>query len=289
MHKRILILVILAWLNSFFSFSQAPVIPQPGIKSNSTVKKNQVTGILGAFPPEVNLLYDQLLEKKDHIIQHIRFTEGILNGRKIILAQTGIGKVNAAITTTLLLEHFNPAEIIFTGIAGAVDPSLMPGDIVIGTSVAHHDYGTVTPDSMMRRATRNPFSMQENPVYFPCDSLLINIAWMASKNLQLKQIPGSHSPKIIKGNIVTGDVFVASSTATIDLYQKMNASATEMEGASVGQVCWQQEVPFIVIRSMSDRAGNNASAEVKNFYEIAAYNSAQLVMGIVKTLNNQKK
>jgi adenosylhomocysteine nucleosidase len=289
MHKRIFILTAVLHVGIITLLAQAPVVTGTTIKKDSIRKYNPVTGILGAFPPEVSLLYDQLLEKKEHIIQHIRFTEGILNGRKVILAQTGIGKVNAAITTTLLLEHFKPGEVIFTGIAGAVDPTLSPGDIVIGTNVAHHDYGTLTPDSMLRRPTRNPFTMQENPVYFPCDSQLINTASIASKNLQLQQIGGTdgkHSPHIIKGKIVTGDVFVASSTATTALFKKMQAAATEMEGAAVGQVCWQEQVPFIVIRSMSDRAGNNASAEVKNFYEVAAYNSAQLVMAIMKILKN---
>ena len=224
MYKRILILVTIFQVGIFTLFAQAPIVTGANIKKDSLRKYNPVTGILGAFPPEVSLLYDQLLEKKEHIFQHIRFTEGILNGRKVILAQTGIGKVNAAITTTLLLEHFNPGEVIFTGIAGAVDPTLSPGDIVIGTNVAHHDYGTITPDSMMRRSTRNPFTMQENPVFFPCDSQLISTALIASKNLQLQQIgdaEGKHSPHIIKGIIVTGDVFVASSIATTALYKKI--------------------------------------------------------------------
>src|SRR5260370_39172566 len=101
--------------------------------------------------------------------------------------------------------------------------------------------------------------MQENPIYFPCDHRLLQLADMAAKTITFEKMSGSNaSPKIVAGVIVTGDVFVSSQAATQKLHQQMNAEATEMEGAAVGQVCWQQQVPFIVIRSMSDNAGNNA-------------------------------
>src|SRR2546430_683031 len=90
----------------------------------------QVTGILGAFGDETALVLTQVQQKKEVVIQQIRFTQGLLRGRPVVVALSGIGKVNAAITTTLMLEHFQPSEIIFTGIAGAVDPALSPGDLV---------------------------------------------------------------------------------------------------------------------------------------------------------------
>src|SRR5947209_253068 len=108
-----------------------------------------VTGLLGAFPPEVALLQQKMLNKKDTFIQRLRFTTGLLNGRAVVLAQTGVGKVNAAITTTLMIEHFKLHEIIFSGIAGGIDNSLAPGDIVIATAVAYHDYGSVTDSGMV--------------------------------------------------------------------------------------------------------------------------------------------
>ena len=230
------------------------------------------------------MLKAQLQQPKDTVIQHIHFTEGILNGRKVVLAQTGIGKVNAAITTTLLLDHFQPQEVVFTGIAGGINPLLAPGDLVIGTQTAYHDYGTLTPDSMKRRATRNPFTMQENPEFFICDAVLVQRALAAGRDVLFEKIAGKTGdrlPQVIAGIIVTGDVFVASGAATQQLRNNMHADATEMEGAAVAQVCWQQQTPFIIIRSLSDDAGNNASALVRNFYAIAARNSASLVIALM--------
>jgi len=254
-------------------------------------KRTAVTGILGAFADETELLLAQVQQKKVVLIRQIRFTQGVLKGRPVVIAQSGIGKVNAAVTTMLMLEHFQPSEILFTGIAGAVAPDLSPGDLVIGTKVAYHDYGSLLPDSLQRRPTRNPATMQENPLYFPCDARLLQAAGAASKKITLEKMNSrgtSLSPKIVTGVIVTGDVFVSSAATTKKLHEQMNAVATEMEGAAVGQVCWQQGVPFIVIRAMSDNANNNAYSDVKTFYRVAARNSASLVITITEMLSGSK-
>jgi adenosylhomocysteine nucleosidase len=247
----------------------------------------QVTGILGAFGEETTLLLTQVRQKKEVVIQQIHFTEGILRGRHVVVALSGIGKVNAAITTTLMLEHFQPAEIIFTGIAGAVDPTLSPGDLVIGTEVGYHDYGALHPDSLEHWQTRNPITNAPNPLYFPCDTRLVQLAYTASLTTQLEKTAGqmdSILPRVIKGRIVTGDEFISSEKATTALYHSLHASATEMEGAAVAQACWQQHIPFVVIRSMSDKAGNNAHVDMQTFYHVAARNSANLVMNMVEKL-----
>ncbi len=287
--KKIARWMILYMLCCGILMAQAPVKPTAS-STNILKRTTQVTAVLGAFAEEVNILKAQVQQKKVSTIQGIQFIQGILNGRSVVIAQTGIGKVNAAITTTLMLDHFNPHELIFTGIAGGLNPDLSPGDIVIGTLTAHHDYGTITPDSMLIRPTRNPSSMIENPVYFKSDSMLISLADQAAANVALQSIPRYNSslkPKVIKGTIVTGDVFVSSVTATQMLRKRTNADATEMEGASVAQACWQQQVPFIVIRSLSDNAGDNAYDDVKKFYEVAARNSASLVVALLGILSKQ--
>ena len=260
------------------------VLTGNSLATQAQINKLPVTGILGAFGEEIKYLLTQVQQQKETVIQQVHFTEGILQGKKVVIAQTGIGKVNAAITTTLMLEHFQPRAIIFTGIAGGVNPVLQPGDLVIGTRVAYHDYGALVPDSMVRKPTRNPFTLSENPLYFPCDSALVANARIIGNSIPLEKIrrsTGEQAPRIITGTIVTGDVFVSSNKAAGDLVQQLQADATEMEGAAVAQVCWQQKTPFIVIRSMSDNANNNAHTDVAAFYQIAARNSAKFVMAIL--------
>ncbi|HTL10812.1 MAG TPA: 5'-methylthioadenosine/adenosylhomocysteine nucleosidase [Chitinophagaceae bacterium] len=287
MRRSFYLVFITALLSLHNGYGQAPIFTELKDSSQSPRQYRQLTAILGAFPPELALLQLQLKEAKDTVIAHIHFLEGKLNGRNVVVAQTGIGKVNAAIVTALLLDHFQPKEVVFTGIAGGINPMLMPGDLVIANRTAYHDYGTITPDSMLRRATRNPFTMQENPVFFTCDSQLVAAAVNAGQGLSLEKIAGKNgtrSPRIIAGTIVTGDVFVASRAATEQFRTQLQADATEMEGAAVAQACWQQRVPFIIIRSLSDDAGNNASTDVRSFYEIAARNSAKLVMALMERL-----
>lgn len=250
-------------------------------------KAQDITGLLGAFPAEIVLLQDQMKNKKDTLIQHLHFISGILNGKAVVLAQTGIGKVNAAITTTLMIEHFKPGLIIFSGIAGGIDTMLSPGDIVIGTQVAYHDYGTLTDTGMAYGPTRNAVNGQLNPVSFLCDSNLVKKAITATSKLTLEKVnreEGAVMPLIKKGIIVTADVFVSGETVTRRLRNQLHAAATEMEGAAIAQTCYQQNIPFLIIRSLSDKANNKAKKDMMSFYEIAARNSAMLVMAIVQEL-----
>ncbi|MHA4741908.1 5'-methylthioadenosine/adenosylhomocysteine nucleosidase [Dyadobacter sp. MSC1_007] len=243
-----------------------------------------ITGILGAFPPELVLLESQMSNKKDTVISQVRFTKGLLRGRQVVLAQTGVGKVNAAITTILMIEHFKPREIVFSGIAGGIDPSLEPGDLVIGTKVTYHDFGQLDDEGMHYWATKNPFTQKENPASFQCDSALVLKAMQVSKNLNLAKVKrenGSFTPSVKKGIIVTGDVFVSSEKTTQRLLKDLGAAATEMEGAAIAQTCYQQNVPFLIIRSLSDKANQKAKADMDQFYDIAAHNAATLVMAVI--------
>jgi adenosylhomocysteine nucleosidase len=251
-----------------------------------STKAQDITGVLGAFPPELVLLQSKMENKKDTVIAKIRFTRGILSGRPVVLAQTGIGKVNAAIATSVMIEHFRPREIVFSGIAGGIDPGLFPGDIVIGTQVTYHDYGAIEEGGMLYRPTRNPYTMIENPVSFNCDSALVQKAMSVSSHLKFSKVKrenGSFLPARKKGVIVTGDVFVSSETATRRLRKDLQAAATEMEGAAIAQTCFQQGTPFLIIRSLSDNANTKAKDDMMSFYNIAAENAAILVMAVVGT------
>lgn len=257
----------------------------PGFAQPAKKAPGAVVAILGAFDEEVRLLQASVQGKKETTIGGIRFVSGTLNGRPVVVAETGIGKVNAAMTTTLALVQFRPAAVIFTGIAGGVNPALNPGDLVIAQSTAHHDYETVTFDRQPSRQTRNAATRQLNPAFFPADSALLRHAEAAAARVQLEPPqPGGARPRITTGIVVTGDQFISSAAKVAQLRTGFNADATEMEGAAVAQVCYQQGVPCLVIRSLSDRADENASNDMLNFYKTAARNSATLVMAILEKL-----
>ncbi|MHC4681090.1 MAG: 5'-methylthioadenosine/adenosylhomocysteine nucleosidase [Planctomycetota bacterium] len=256
-------------------------------KEKSELNSEQATAILGAFEREVTLLEDQVRERQEHEIEQIRFVTGRLNGRRVVVAWTGVGKVNAAMTATLLIEHFNPAQIIFTGIAGAVNPELRPGDIVIAEKTAHHDMGTVWPEGLFFKGVRSRLDGIENPIFFHADPKLVECAKEAAGRTTPKHIEttrGQRTPKIITGVVVTGDTFIASTEKCAELRKRLEADAVEMEGAAVAQICYQREIRHVVIRSISDNADEGAVLDKQMFYIPAAKNSADLVAEMVGLL-----
>jgi len=249
-----------------------------------------VTAILGAFQKELMMLDYEIKDRQVRRIEGMRFVSGELNGRRVVVAWTGVGKVNTAMTATLLIEHFRPEEVIFTGIAGAVNPELAPGDIVIAAETAHHDMGVFTADGFYYRAVRNPLDGWRNPVLLPADERLLKLAQKVAKQVKLETIKtsmGQRDPKIITGVVVTGDVFVASATKGAELRQQLKADAVEMEGAAVAQICYQRNIPHLVIRSISDKADETAREDSFRFQDIAASNSARLIIELIGLLGSK--
>ncbi|MBW8041365.1 MAG: 5'-methylthioadenosine/adenosylhomocysteine nucleosidase [Planctomycetes bacterium] len=250
----------------------------------------RTTAILGAFNKEIMMLEEQLADKHEQRIEGMRFVTGKLHGKSVVVAWTGIGKVNAAMTTTLLIEHFSPGEVIFSGIAGGVNPKLYPGDIVIAAETAHHDMGILGADGFYNRGVINPLDGFRNPVFLPADKRLLKLAEQAAEQVELEMIKttvGERSPRIIKGIVVTGDVFVASPEKGAELHEKLNADAVEMEGAAVAQICYQRQIPHLVVRSISDKADETARVDSMIFQEMAAKNSAALIAKITELLSSQ--
>ncbi len=243
--------------------------------------------VLGAFNQEVGLLEKMLADGESRKIEGIRFISGRCGGRPVVVAWTGVGKVNAAMTATLLIEHFRPAQVIFTGIAGAVDPNLEPGDIVIAKQTAHHDMGTYWSEGLEHGGVRNRLTGDTNPVFFPADPNLLAAAERAARGITLDPIArrtGQAPPQVITGTVVTGDSFVASREKCAELDEKLEADAVEMEGAAVAQLCYQRAIPCLVIRSIADRADESAVVDKQKFYTLAAENSARLVAAILESL-----
>jgi len=283
MRAGLCVIILLALLFVPVGVAIAGETPQP------TPSAPEVA-ILGAMTVEVEALEQQLTNRKEQTIRGIRFVTGVLHGRTVVLAKSGMGEVNAARTAILLVEHFQPARVLFTGIAGGVNPDLGPGDIVIGARTAYYDYGELTPKGFRSLPTIDPLTGKPNPLFFPADGALLAGAEKAGANLKLARVKtskGERMPRVVTGVIVTGNMFVASPTKSAELRKDFEADATEMEGAAVAQICCQQRVPCLILRSLSDDASAQAEADVRLFEKTAAQNSALLVTGIVARLESK--
>ncbi|GGW97817.1 5'-methylthioadenosine/adenosylhomocysteine nucleosidase [Alteromonas halophila] len=227
-------------------------------------------GILGAMEEEIALLQSSLENCTTTTWKHLTFFEGTLHGLDVVLVKCGIGKVAAALATTALIERFSPDAVVNTGSAGGFDTDLNIGDIVIAGKVMHHDVDL----THFGYALGQPAGMPES---FSCDMTLINAAEAATHS-----ISGIQSKR---GLVCTGDAFIGSDEAVAALKATFPAmSAVEMEGAAIGQVCHMLDVPFLVIRSLSDIAGKTSSLSFKEYLETAARHSAELVMGMIGAL-----
>jgi len=246
-----------------------------------------VTVVLGAFDAEVVAVESKVEGRREQTVMGVKFVLGRLGKRNVAVAQTGMGKVNAAMTTTIALMAFKPEQVVFSGIAGGISPELQPGDLVIGEKIVQHDYGFLGPDGFKNEATQRFDSKERNPMMVASDGKLIALAEDQAQKVTFERIQsrkGVRSPRVQKGVIATGDMFVANSAKKKELIEKFKADAVEMEGAAVAQVCHSQNAPFIIIRSISDNADEGADMDVKTFYQAAAENSARFVTAIVAAL-----
>lgn len=229
------------------------------------------------MPPELAPVESELANTREEYIHGIRFVTGKRGGRNVVIAKTGCGKVNAAMVTVLLIDHFRPSEVIYTGVAGGINPHLRPGDVLIGTKTSQHDRGTIDEYGFKR------FHIDE----LPADARLLRLAEAARKRVQLEKVEldeEEHSARIVQGVIVTGDAFIASSATRTELRKSLGADAVEMEGAAAAQVCARLGVPCLVVRSISDSADTTAWGDYRKYRDTAARNSAAVVLGILHEL-----
>ncbi|WP_409301828.1 5'-methylthioadenosine/S-adenosylhomocysteine nucleosidase [Peribacillus sp. SCS-155] len=226
--------------------------------------------IIGAMEEEVTILREQIAGLEQTTIAGCEFNTGRLNGIEVILLKSGIGKVNAAMSTAILLEKFNPDAIINTGSAGGYLSSLNVGDVVISTEARHHDvdvtifgyeYGQVP----------------QMPAAFAADEKLISIAKEAAE--QITDI------QVASGLIVTGDSFMNDPERVEFVRGKFsNLHAVEMEAAAIAQVAYQFKIPFVIIRSLSDIAGKESNVSFEQYLEKAAVNSSNLILKMIEKM-----
>jgi adenosylhomocysteine nucleosidase len=239
----------------------------------------QRIAIVGAMPEEIRLLLDRLEKPKQVKHGGVLFYLGKLKGKEVVILKSGIGKVNASYTSTVLFEKFKISHVIFTGVAGGLHPDSYPGDLVISEAVFHHDYARELENNYEVRATRNLENTQNNPLFFKSDSLLLGLAKKATRKISFSDV-NNRNPKVFVGNIATGDSFISNHAKAKWLYENFDALAVEMEGAALAQICFIKNVPFLIIRSCSDNANNQAHLDFQSFVKPAAENAIKLVLGI---------
>lgn len=229
-------------------------------------------GIIGAMHEEIVELKELMVNIKERKIRNLTFFEGELCGKEVVLTESGIGKVNAALSTTLLINEYKTEKIIFTGVAGAVNPEVNVTDIVIGTDLVESDMDVTAGGN---------YKLGEIPrmknSYFKPDSYLFDLAKSAAIKLFGEK-------KVFLGRIISRDEFVASEEKVKKLNEIFSADCVEMEGAAVAHVCEVLNIPFVVIRSISDKADNEAGMTFDEFVKIAAKNSKLIVEEILNSM-----
>lgn len=226
-------------------------------------------GIIGAMTEEIELLHQNVQNIKEKQLASVTYYEGSLHGVEVVYCKSGVGKVNAAMCTQVLLS-FDVDCVLFTGVAGALDPSLNVGDIVISSSAMQHDID-VSPLGFAKGII--PFQDISD---FPADESLIKLAKSAGDAL----FPNS----TLVGRVVSGDQFIASVDKVKELYEQFGGVCAEMEGAAVAQVCAANDIPFLIIRSMSDKADGSADVTYAEFVVTAANHSYAMIDKIVSTI-----
>lgn len=227
--------------------------------------------IIGAMEEEVTILRDKMENKQFTTIANCEFIEGTLNQVAVVLVRSGIGKVNAAMATTLLLENYHPDYVLNTGSAGGFATDLEVGSVVISDEVVHHDVNVTAFGYQLGQ-------VPQMPPTFSSDETLVRYAKEAVDEI------GEHTAGT--GLIASSDTFMSDPEHVArvrTLFPEMIAA--EMEAAAVAQVCYQFEKPFVVIRALSDIAGKEAPMSFDEFLPIAAKHSSEIVLRVISKLS----
>ncbi len=224
--------------------------------------------IMGAMPEEIEPLLAKLDNVQEVVYAANKYYEGSYNGQDVVVAYSKIGKVFATLTATILIEKFDCDTLLFSGVAGAISDDLKVGDLIIADGLSQHDLDIT--------AFGHPHGyVPEGEVCIPTDVTLRNIAKNVAKEKGL----------ILKeGVIATGDQFVANTERKEWIGDTFKADALEMEGAAVGVVCSSLNVPFFILRAISDSADMDAGFDFDAFLESSAKISADFILSMVDAI-----
>ncbi|MEK3964086.1 5'-methylthioadenosine/adenosylhomocysteine nucleosidase [Paenibacillus sp. FSL H7-0323] len=223
---------------------------------------SEVIGLIGAMDEEIKLLLEGMEDKRTKVKAGIQYYLGNILGKSVVLCKSGVGKVNAAVTTQILIDNFGVSRVLFTGVAGAVHPELNIGDIVISSTCVQHDM-----DATGLGFARGEIPYQETSV-FQADPALVQLAEKACNEL---------GQKYLIGKVLSGDQFISNAEIVAELREQMDGACVEMEGAAVAQVCHMNATPFVIIRSMSDKSDGSAEVDFREFTEQSSQRSHSIL------------
>jgi adenosylhomocysteine nucleosidase len=233
---------------------------------------SRAIAILTAIPEEIAAFGAHFVETGHERVAGIAIHHGTLDGRRVALAESGIGKVNAALAAAILLDRFGCAGIIFSGVAGGLDPALAVGDLVIASSAVQHDYGAYVAGAFETyRAGALPFPQFRGPLGYDADPALLERARLA-----LAGADGTHF-----GPILTGDAYIGCAATRRRLFAGFAGRAVDMESGAVAQVAEAFRVPWLIIRALSDLAGEDSQIDFQSFVHAAADRASRAVLAVL--------
>jgi adenosylhomocysteine nucleosidase len=223
-------------------------------------------GIIGAM--EVAILKEKMEDVRIIKKASMDFYEGILAGKKVVVVRSGIGKVNAGICAQILADVFSVDAIINTGIAGSLNKNINIGDIVLSTDVVQHDMDATGFGYRKGQIPQMPV------FFFNADDNLRRLAAEVCKEV-------NPDIQVFEGRIASGDQFVCDQDVKNRIVSEFSAYATEMEGAAIGQAAYLNEIPFLVVRAISDKADGSAQMDYSEFEKAAVDHSVRLTLNML--------
>ena len=246
-------------------------IDHPGLNAcirQAEGSKMKKIGIIGAMDLELDTLKSHMQDVTIIKKARMEFLEGALNGTPVVIVKCGIGKVNAGMCAQILVDLFGVTHIINTGIAGSLQAQIDIGDIVISTDALYHDMD----------ATIFGYRLGEVPqmgtLEFNADETLVSLAKSSCEEVN----PDIH---VFTGRVISGDQFISNKEVKDRLIDNFHGLCTEMEGSSIAHVSFLNEIPFVIIRAISDKADDSAEMDYPTFERQAAEHSAKLVEHMV--------
>ena len=230
-----------------------------------------LTGIIGAMPPEVEELRTAMQGAEKVRIAGMEFCVGELMGKPAAVVQCGIGKVNAGVCAQLLISRFGAGRILNTGVAGSLDARINIGDLVVSTDAVQHDYDV----SVIGFAKGEiPYTRLYS---FPADEELRRLA-VKTATETAPQI------QVFEGRVCSGDQFIASREQKEKILGDFGGLCCEMEGGAIAQVCYLNQVPWVIIRAISDKADQSEEMSYEQFQDSAARRCSRIVQQMMRVL-----